>query len=236
MKLFRNPWAWFAVLAISGVMLVWWLHVRFPDALSSRDGRIDLVHTLLILGFVGASFILHRRFQAHKAIQHGLIWLAIGGLVFIAYSFRYEAKSLGNRLLAELAPSLGQQQSNAMRFPVSPNGHFVVEAVIETGAAQNPVRMLVDTGASDVVLSPADARRLGFDPETLEFSKLYRTANGAVYGAPVRLRSMTIGSIRVENVRASVNGADMNRSLLGMSFLERLSGYEVTEGSLILYP
>jgi len=87
-----------------------------------------------------------------------------------------------------------------------------------------------------VVLSPADARRLGFDPDTLDFSKVYRTANGTVYGAPVRLRSLTIGSIRIDNVRASVNGAEMSRSLLGMSFLERLSGYEVTAGSLILYP
>ncbi len=162
--------------------------------------------------------------------------MAIGGLVFIAYSFRHEAKWLGNRLLAELNPSLGQQQGEVMQFSVSPDGHFVVEATIETDNRQNPVRMLVDTGATDVVLSPGDAKRLGFDPETLDYSKSYRTANGTVYGAPVRLKSMSVGSIKIENVRASVNSADMNRSLLGMSFLERLSGYEVSEGRLTLYP
>ncbi|NQV45005.1 MAG: TIGR02281 family clan AA aspartic protease [Rhodospirillales bacterium] len=236
MQILKNPWFWLALLGLACIALIYWLHVRFPDALSSRDGQIDLAHTLLILVFVCSSIVLNRRFQARKVIRYAGLWLAIGGLVFISYSLRYEFTSLGNRLLGELIPSMGLQQGEAMRFPVSSGGHFVVEAVITTDAAQNPVRMLVDTGASDVVLSPADARRLGFDPDTLDFSKVYRTANGTVYGAPVRLRSLTIGSIRIDNVRASVNGAEMSRSLLGMSFLERLSGYEVTAGSLILYP
>ncbi len=235
-RLPRNPWIWLTVLAGAGVALVYWLHLRFPDALSSRDGKIDLVHSLLILAFVGASAILHQRFQAHKVIRHAAIWLAIGGLVLIGYSFRHEAAWLGNRLLADLAPSLGEPRGDAMRFTASSGGHFVVEVVVTTNTGEIPVRFLVDTGASDVVISPADARRLGFDPGALKFSKIYQTANGTVYGAPVRLDTMTIGSIRVKNVRASVNGADMAQSLLGMSFLDRLSRYEVTSGSLILYP
>ena len=157
--------------------------------------------------------------------------------MFVAYSFRHEAKWLGERLLADLVPSMGQPaQGNAMRFSVSADGHFIVEAMVTTDAAQVPVRFLVDTGASDVVISLADAMRLGLNADTLTYSKTYQTANGTVYGAPVRLGLVTVGSIRMEDVRASVNGADMGRSLLGMSFLERLSGYEVTSGSLILYP
>ena len=112
------------------------------------------------------------------------------------------------------------------------HGHFVAEVTVDG----TDVRFLVDTGASDVVLSPADAERLGFDPARLRFSKFYRTANGTVRGAPVRLSEMKIGPIRVTDVRASVNEADMNRSLLGMSFLNRLSGYAVEGGRLILKP
>jgi len=232
----RNRWFWLAVVGLGGLALVYWLHLKFPDALSSRDGKIDLVHTLLVLGFVGASAALHRRFQTHKIIRHASIWLAVGALVFIGYSFRHEAAWLGQRLLADLVPSLGQSQGDAMRFSVSSDGHFVIEALVTTKTGQTTVRFLVDTGASDVVISPADARRLGFDTEHLDFTKMYRTANGTVYGAPVRLESMTVGSIHMKGVRASVNGADMGRSLLGMSFLERLSGYEVSSGSLVLYP
>ena len=236
-KNFRQTWIWLTLLGLSGIALVYWLHLRFPDTLLSRDGKIGLVHTLLILAFVGGSAVLHQQFQAHKVIRYTAIWFAIGSLVLIGYSFRHEAARLGNRLLADLIPSMGQPaQGSAMRFSVSADGHFVVEVTVTTDTAQIPIRFLVDTGASDVVISPADARRLGFGPDALNFSKVYQTANGAVYGAPVRLGTMTIGSIHMEEVRASINGKYMARSLLGMSFLKRLSGYEVTSGSLILYP
>ncbi|MDE0994022.1 MAG: TIGR02281 family clan AA aspartic protease, partial [Rhodospirillales bacterium] len=95
---------------------------------------------------------------------------------------------------------------------------------------------LIDTGASDVVLSPLDAKRLGFNLERLRYSKIYRTANGSVKGAPVILGQITIGSIQLLNVPASVNGADMNRSLLGMRFLNQLSRFEISGNQLILTP
>lgn len=236
MRFLRNRWFWLVVLGLGGVALVWSLHARFPDALSSRGDQIGLVHALLILGFVGSSLVLHKQFNTNNAVRYGLLWLAVGGIVFIGVSFRHDAARVGNRLLGELIPSAGQQHGEAMRFRASTDGHFVIEAAIETDASEAQVRMLVDTGATDVVLSPGDAQRLGFDLGALSFTKIYQTANGQIRGAPVTLREIRIGSIRIENVRASVNGADIGRSLLGMSFLNRLSGYEVTDGSLILYP
>ena len=65
---------------------------------------------------------------------------------------------------------------------------------------------------------------------------LYRTANGMVRAAPVKIKRMTVGPVTLENVRASVNRADAIRSLLGMSFLGRLSGYEVRGDRMILRP
>ena len=109
-------------------------------------------------------------------------------------------------------------------------GHFVIDAEVN-GV---PVRFLVDTGASDVTLTPHDAGRLGFDLQQLRFNRTYRTANGTVQGASVRLGSVAIGPISLQNVRASVNAADMDLSLLGMSFLSRLSSYEVANGTLTL--
>ncbi|MGY9016475.1 MAG: retropepsin-like aspartic protease family protein, partial [Rhodospirillales bacterium] len=80
----------------------------------------------------------------------------------------------------------------------------------------------------------ADARRLGINVETLNFSRRYATANGVVFGAPIRLDKIEIGPIVVKAVRASVNGADMRRSLLGMSFLERLNGFNISKNILTL--
>ena len=97
----------------------------------------------------------------------------------------------------------------------------------------SPITFLVDTGASDIVLTLADARRLGFIPGNLDFSEQYQTANGEVRGAPVRLRELRIGQYSLYDLEASVNEGPMTVSLLGMSFLEQLRGYQVEDGRLI---
>ncbi len=84
------------------------------------------------------------------------------------------------------------------------------------------------------MLSPADARRLGFDLGRLAFTEYYATANGTVRGAPIRLDEIVVGPIRLTNLRASVNEAAMDTSLLGMSFLNRLDSYEVRGDTLTL--
>jgi aspartyl protease family protein len=109
-------------------------------------------------------------------------------------------------------------------------GHFLIEAVVN-GA---PVDFLVDTGASDIVLTLEDAERLGLQPETLRFTQRFATANGEVRGAPVVLRELRIGQFSLFDVPASVNEAPLRVSLLGMSFLAQLNGYRVEDGRLIL--
>ena len=150
----------------------------------------------------------------------------------LGYSFRYDAANLGERLWAEVMPSRGMVADGVITFRESRGGHFIVDADVD-GVS---IPFLVDTGASDVTLKPSDARRLGFDLDGLSYDRTYRTANGTVRGASVRLRRVTIGPISVTQVRASVNAAEMTRSLLGMSFLSRLSGFEVAQGRLTLRP
>jgi clan AA aspartic protease (TIGR02281 family) len=111
-----------------------------------------------------------------------------------------------------------------------PGGHYVIEASVN-GA---PVTFLVDTGASDIVLTLDDARRIGLEPRTLEYTERFATANGEVRGAPIVLRELRIGQLRLFDVDASVNEAPLGISLLGMDFLEQLSSYEVERGRLIL--
>ena len=112
----------------------------------------------------------------------------------------------------------------------SPNGHFLLEAAVN-GVS---IRFLVDTGASDVVLSAADAERLRLNPGKLRYTQRYQTANGVVHAAPITLREVRIGQLEVYDVAASVNQGPMGLSLLGMSFLERLNGYAVRGERLIL--
>jgi aspartyl protease family protein len=97
-----------------------------------------------------------------------------------------------------------------------------------------PVRFLVDTGASDIVLSPADAQRLGLDPASLSFTKPVETANGIGLGASYSAADVSVGSIRLSNVPMSVNKAPMSSSLLGMAFFNRLQSFRFEGNKLYL--
>ena len=115
-------------------------------------------------------------------------------------------------------------------IPAGPNGHFLITAEIE----DVEILFLVDTGASQVILTVEDAERLGHNVDFLEFSDRFQTANGAIQGAPLRLSGLRIGDLEIEDLRASVIRAPMSTSLLGMSFLSRLEGFEVGDEGLIL--
>jgi aspartyl protease family protein len=93
----------------------------------------------------------------------------------------------------------------------------------------------VDTGASHVVLAPADAARLGLRREQLRFTDRAATANGPVGLAPVTLRDIRIGQLTRRQVPAMVNAAPMAVSLLGMSFLAELEAWEAKGDQLLLY-
>jgi aspartyl protease family protein len=98
------------------------------------------------------------------------------------------------------------------------------------------VRFLVDTGASETVLSPADAKRIGVDTAGLAFDHPSETANGVGYAAPLTADSLAVGTIRFENVPMLVNQAPMSSSLRGMSFLKRLESFKVSGRKLYLKP
>jgi aspartyl protease family protein len=95
--------------------------------------------------------------------------------------------------------------------------------------------MLVDTGATTVVLKPADAQAAGIDLRSLSFSVPVQTANGTTYAAPVRLRGVAVGAIVIPQVEALVaKPGTLKESLLGISFLRRLRSYEFSGDFLTL--
>jgi aspartyl protease family protein len=94
------------------------------------------------------------------------------------------------------------------------------------------VRFMVDSGATEIVLSPEDARMLGMQPEQLDYTLEAQTANGTVRGAPIRLKTLKVGPIVMHDIPATVNEAEMPVSLLGMEFLRRLKSWGVTNGRL----
>ena len=114
----------------------------------------------------------------------------------------------------------------------SPDGHYWAEAMVDG----ERVRFLVDTGATAVALTAQDAERLGFDPASLNYTATVMTAGGPARAAQVRLASVSVGGARVDDVPAMVIEKGLPASLLGMSYLGRLSQFEATRTALILRP
>jgi aspartyl protease family protein len=216
---------------VATVALVAFLASRYPDAVSSQGDWANVTYLVALLALVSAGVVAGRRLDVPTAAKHAAAWVGVALLLVVGYSYRIEIGGIGERVLGQLLPHRGTVvDEGTVTFQAGNDGHFRVEAMVDGTS----LRFLVDTGASDVVLSPTDARRLGFDLDRLAFSRFYATANGQVRGAPVRLREVKVGPILVSDVRASVNEADMGSSLLGMSFLGRLEYYEFRAGTLTL--
>lgn len=199
---------------------------RYPDTLEDQGNIMRIVAMLGWLILAGGAGFAAFRSQPGTALRNIAIWIAIGLVLVLGYSLK-------DQIGGALMPSAGTEgPGGEMIFQRASDGHFHVEAEVDGTI----IRFLVDTGASDVVLTKADAQRLGFDTASLDYTQVYSTANGTVYGAPIRLSAMTVGAIRVDDVKASVNSGEMDGSLLGMSFLSRLSGFTVEGDRLILKP
>lgn len=199
---------------------------RYPNAFDGEGGIMRLVAMLGWLFLAGGAGFAFIRAQPGTALRNIAIWVAIGLVLVAGYSLKDD---IGGALM----PSAGTEgPGGEIVFRRANDGHFHVEAEVDG----RPIRFLVDTGATDVVLSQDDARRIGFDPAQLDYTQSYSTANGTVFGAPIRIAEIATGDIRVHDVRASVNGGDMDGSLLGMSFLSKLSGFSFEGDRLILRP
>ncbi len=201
------------------------------------DQFVRVVAGLVILIVLAASLIGSYRDKVGETMQAAGIWALAFLALIVLYSFRYDLIAISERVAAELTPSGSQRDvmmSDGGRGQVRikrDGGHFFARALVN-GA---PVEMLVDTGASSVVLRPEDADQAGLDMRGLRYNIPVSTANGVAYTARVRLEDISIGGIRLRNVEALIAQPDsLNQSLLGMSFLSRLRSYEFSGDFLVL--
>jgi aspartyl protease family protein len=218
-------------IAIGLIALIAVLNSLFPYALQDENTRMRALYLVLLLTLVLGGGRAFRGRPVSRVARDAGIWGAILALLVFAYSFRDEFGH--SRLIAELMPSRVQvNEDGSLSIRASDGGHFYAEGEVN-GV---PVRFLVDTGASDVVLAPDDARRAGLEPGTLDYTRYSTTANGVGKGAPVTLASLKVGRITLERMPATVNQVWMHDSLLGMSFLKRLRGFRVEGNTLVLMP
>jgi aspartyl protease family protein len=217
-------WLIWALVVIGGIAIVTLLGSQIGGALDNEHTRMRLVYLVGLLVLVGGGLAVRLRYDTSRTIGQLAIWVAIFAGLILLYSFRGEFGMLGARLSGELMPLDGRVEGqHSISFPVAENGHYRVRAT----ADGVPLDFTVDSGATDVVLSPRDAERLGFDLDQLQFTKFAETANGLVRGAPIEIAEFVVGPIVIRDLPATVNEADLSDSLLGMEFLRRLKSWRV---------
>ncbi len=186
---------------------------------------------LILIIFAGGMF--GRRRKASELLGGVLAWAGLFAVAAVTYAYRDELTGIAGRVAGEFRPGMALVDSEAglATFRRGIGGHFEVHATIN--GHETP--MIFDTGASAVVLTLADAARAGIDTNNLRFTVPVSTANGTGLAARTRIKSIVVGGIARRGVTAFVteDGA-LETSLLGMTYLETLSRYSVTQNSLEL--
>ena len=222
-------WISLALLVVAGLALLLRADAGSIAGFDPSDFAIA-VSCIALLIFLGSSLAGSYRGRATQAARDLLAWSVVAVLLVGGYSYREEIFTLGHRVVGELLPPGSAlhadsqiEGEHSVRIRRRPDGHFVVKT--QTNGVS--LAMLVDTGASTVVLKATDAQKLGIDVDRLKYSVPVQTANGTTYAAHIRLRNLTIGKISLDDVEALVaKPGVLKENLLGMSFLSRLRSYE----------
>jgi aspartyl protease family protein len=221
---------------LTGALVV--LVVQQNDAALAELARFDAsslatkIVALLLLGLAVAALFRQRFTHAFESV---LIWAVIALLLALGYTYRFELRDVADRVLAEFIPGRAATRGHTVEIARGGGGSFSVTTQVN-GAR---VAMVLDTGASAVVLTQEAAKAAGLPLEVLNYSVNVDTANGRARAAPVTLDRVSIGGITERSVPALIaQPGQLRTNLLGMSFLNRLESWEVRGDKLMMrsYP
>jgi len=183
--------------------------------------------SLAFLGLMGlmiaSSYFVSQRGNMGRTAQQAAIW----GLIFVGVVAAYGMWGDVERTVLSRQSVVDE---NTISVPRAPNGHY--HLTLEINGA--PIAFVVDTGATQMVLTQEDAQRVGINLADLSFLGTANTANGVVRTAAVRLDEVRLGPIVDQGVRAVVNQGQMDGSLLGMTYLSKFQSLEIRADELVL--
>jgi aspartyl protease family protein len=223
-----------ATLTIALFVLV----LRQNGAALAELARLDIswrdvgIAALVLVGIM--AFALFRPHFSH-ALESALVWAVVALLLLLGYTYRFELRDVSEQVLAEFIP--GRAASTGRTVAIARGGGGSFSLAMHVNGARVP--MVLDTGASAVVLTQEAAKAAGLPLEVLNYSVNVDTANGRARAAPVTLDRLSIGGITERSVPALIaQPGQLRVSLLGMSFLNRLESWEVRGDRLLMrgYP
>lgn len=195
------------------------------------DQTAQLVASAMMLVLVGSS-LFARRLPIGQTVRMIMAWLLIFAAILVGYSYRFELRSVWERVTGDVLGDRGRTVGDTFRVPMADDGHFWVRARVNG----EEIRFLIDSGATFNALSEADARaaRLAVDDDGLPIT--INTANGSVQARRARIAELNVGPITARDMSAVVSSAFGRTNVLGMNFLSSLESWQVENGTLILRP
>ena len=182
----------------------------------------DLPYLVSLIGFlvlVGAGVLRMFRDSFGQAIRAALLWVIVGLVLVVGYAYRFEIKDMIDRVMAELVPGHAVAHGRTVEVARSNSGDFVIST--EVNGVRIP--MLLDTGATKVMLTRDAAIAVGLPMEMMHYTVNVETANGHAQAAAVTIDRIAVGNIVERAVPALVaQPGQLKVSLLGMSLLGRL--------------
>lgn len=221
-------WLTLIIAALAGLFVFFQHHAGVLDAVSAGFTAAGVIG-LLIAVYVGA----HKsrgQLEPGPALMMAAMLLAVAGgaLWWFAPAALFGTSQPAT---SERPTRLSDKRAVSVLIRKNADGKFSANGQING----TPAELLIDTGASAVMIRHSDAEKAGIDTAGLTFTTPVQTANGTVYAASVRLRSITIGVLRIDDVEALVaQPGNLNENLLGISFLRRLASYDVSGEFLTL--
>ncbi|MCC1493438.1 TIGR02281 family clan AA aspartic protease [Cognatishimia sp. F0-27] len=184
--------------------------------------------SLIYLSLLGGVMVFWVFVQGRERLSTKIKQLAAWGFIFLGVIAGFGLWEDIRRTVLPTQTVFAEE--GRIELPRAPDGHYY--ATLDINGV--PTRFVVDTGATAMVLTYDDARRIGLDAEDLVFVGSANTANGLVRTAPVTLSSVAMGPFVERDFRAYVNEGEMRQSLLGMTYLQRFDRLEITGGRLVL--
>jgi len=219
----RLSWSLLIVVVLAGAALIATAGQDGITAFLRHDNSSLVIKIIFAVVLGGIAFSLYRE-RLSKAIEALLFWAVLGLLLVVGYSYRFELRDVAERVIAELVPGYVAGHGRDVEVVRGRGGDFAVSARINGSR----VPMVLDTGASSVVLTQEAAKAAGLPLEVLTYTVTVDTANGRTRAAPVTLDRIEVGSLIERSVPALVAQAgELKHNLLGMSFMNRLESWEV---------
>ena len=226
----RLTWSFVLGVALSLAALI---ATNDQDAIANllRHDVGSLVLKIALIVSIGGLVLALFRENLSKALEATVFWAVVGLLLVVGYAYRFELRDVADRVIAELMPGHVAGHGRDVQVVRGSSGDFAVAAHIN-GAR---IPMVLDTGASSVVLTQDAAKAAGLPLEVLNYTVNVDTANGRTRAAPVTLDRLAVGGLTERAVPALVaQPGQLKNNLLGMSFLNRLASWEVRGDKLRL--